>query len=77
MNKFFSIHRDTLLSLGFAVEGNRKTQSADPEAAILELLPSFFEDRKLFRLLLAWLQLASELVHIERLNHLAEKSTLA
>ncbi len=73
MSNLFALHRDTLLSLGFAIEGKQPKQSSDPEAGILDLLPSFFEDRKLFRLLLAWLQITSELIHIERLNTLARK----
>ncbi len=73
MNSLFTSHRDTLLSLGFAISGKIPKVSSDPEIAILDLLPSFFEDRKLFRLLLAWLHVTSELIHIERLNTLARK----
>lgn len=71
MNSFFQQHKDQLLSLGFAFHGRIPKASADPERTIIDLLPSLFEDRKIFRMLLAWLGVASELIHIERLKALA------
>lgn len=72
MNSFFEQRRDQLLSLGFAFHGRIPKASADPEKSILDLLPALFEDRKVFRMLLAWLGVASELIHVERLKALSE-----
>ncbi len=75
MGRLVGKHRDALLSLGFAFYGGAAKKTADPERTILSLLPSFRADRKLFRMLLAWLDIASDLVHIERLAGLAEEAS--
>jgi hypothetical protein len=72
MDNFFQQHKEKLLSLGFAFHGRIPKVSTDPEKAILDLLPALFEDRKVFRMLLAWLAVVPELIHIERLKALSE-----
>jgi hypothetical protein len=76
MDSFFEQHNDQLLSLGFAFHGRIPKTSADPEKSILDLLPALVEDRKVFRMLLAWLGVVSELIHIERLKALSEASPI-
>jgi hypothetical protein len=73
MSKIIDDNKEALLSLGFAFHGNTPAKSADPEKSIIDILPSFFEDRKLFRMLLTWLVVVSDLIHIERLNVLGEE----
>lgn len=61
------INQAKLVSLGFAFYGEFSPNPADPERTIIELLPAFYNDRKVFRILLRWLFTATELIHIERL----------
>lgn len=72
MDSVFEENKDKLLSLGFAFHGKIPKESADPEKTIIALTPSFFVDRKLFRMLLTWLKTTSELIHIERLKQLSK-----
>jgi hypothetical protein len=72
MSKIFETHEQALISLGFAFYGKVPRKSADPEKTILEILPALTEDRKLFRMLLTWLEIVSDLVHVERLKSLSD-----
>jgi len=72
MSSVFTENQEKLLSLGFGFHGKPPKKSADPEQAIVDLLPSFFEDRKLFRMLLVWLDTVSDFIHIERLRPLSK-----
>ncbi|MBI4405467.1 MAG: hypothetical protein HY537_14990 [Deltaproteobacteria bacterium] len=72
MSKFFNENKHALLSLGFAFHGKIPKVACDPEKTLLRVLPAFFCDRKLFRMLLAWLNIVSDLLHVERLSSLAE-----
>lgn len=67
-----SRYHELLLSLGVALYGTPTDKAVDPEQAILELTGTFFDDQKFFRLLLAWLGEAGDLVHVERLLNLSE-----
>lgn len=65
--------RDAWESLGIAFVGNESgNQHADPERTILDSLKDFQEDRKMLKLVLAWLQNYGALVHVERIKSLAE-----
>ncbi len=72
MNNVYEANKDNLLSLGFAFHGKIPRKSADPERTIVDVLQSFFVDRKLFRMLLTWLGTTTELIHIERLKALSK-----
>jgi hypothetical protein len=71
MSNLIEKNKMALLSLGFAFQGKLPKQASDPEKTIIQILPAFFEDRKLFRMLLTWLDIVSDLIHIERLIPLA------
>lgn len=73
MSKTFDANKEALLSLGFAFHGTAPSSSADPEKTIIDILPAFFEDRKLFRMLLTWLHVVTDLIHMERLTVLSEE----
>ncbi len=72
MSSFLETHQPKLVSLGFAFYGEAGPLAADPEKTLLEILPSFFEDRKVFCMLLTWLEVVSDLVHVERLKVLSQ-----
>jgi hypothetical protein len=64
--------RDAWENLGIAFAVNKsKTKNADPEKTLLASLNEFGEDRKLLKLVLAWLVEFGDLVHIERVKALA------
>lgn len=71
MSNLVETNRRELLSLGFSFHGAAKGDAADPEQTVLRLLCAFYEDRKLYRMLLTWLEATSHLIHMERLNALA------
>ena len=73
MSSLIETHRNALLSLGFAFQGVSKVAPADPEQTIVDMLGAFYEDRKLYRMLLAWLDATSDLIHMERLNALSKE----
>lgn len=72
MSSLVEANRNALLSLGFAFQGVSKGAPADPEQTIVSVLGAFYEDRKLYRMLLAWLDATSDLIHMERLNALSK-----
>ena len=72
MSSVYEQNKEKLLSLGFAFQGKVPSRAADPEKTIVDLLPSFYVDRKLFRLLLTWLHKTSDVIHVERLKALSK-----
>lgn len=65
--------KPSLISLGFSFYGEASLLPADPENTLLAGLEFFYEDRKLFRMLLRWCLSTSSLIHVERLSKLAQK----
>lgn len=64
--------RDSWESLGIAFVVNASgTRHADPERTLLQTLREFEDQRKMLRLVLAWLRSYGALVHVERIKALA------
>ena len=64
--------RDAWESLGIAFAANQTgMKHADPERTLLLTLHEFQDQRKMLKLLLAWLKEYGDLVHVERLKSLA------
>ncbi|OFZ26744.1 MAG: hypothetical protein A2381_17290 [Bdellovibrionales bacterium RIFOXYB1_FULL_37_110] len=71
MNKSDDSLRDSWASLGIAFN-TKATDHANPEQTIIETIKSgeFPGDRKMFGLMLLWLENYMDLVHVERLKYL-------
>ncbi|MCC7441964.1 MAG: hypothetical protein IT285_10035, partial [Bdellovibrionales bacterium] len=66
--------RDAWESLGVAFAENQSgVRDADPERILILSLPEFREDRKLLKLVMAWLIEYGDLLHVERLRSLARE----
>jgi hypothetical protein len=64
--------RDAWENLGIAFAINEsQVKNADPECTLLASLKELQEDRKLLKLILAWLAVYGDLVHVERIKALA------
>jgi len=72
-NSYFNQLKGDLISIGFSFYGEPSSYPADPESTLLKALVFFYEDRKLFRMLLRWILVIAPLIHVERLYKLAEK----
>lgn len=68
----FHTLKSDLISLGFSFYGNPSLRSADPEVTLIRALEFFYEDRKVFRMLLRWCLVTSPLLHVERLYKWSE-----
>jgi hypothetical protein len=64
----FAKLRPDLVSLGFAFYGPPSTIVPDPEKTILEIIELLPGEQKMFVMLLAWLEKARDLIHVERLK---------
>lgn len=62
------------ISLGIAFAG-RGLEAADPERTLIESLNRFQEERKILRLILAWIKDFGDLLHVERLKALSKNLT--
>jgi hypothetical protein len=62
--------RPRLVCLGFAFYG-KASDSSDPEATLLDVICLAGEEPKAFQMLLAWLEKARDLIHVERARVLA------
>jgi hypothetical protein len=67
----FETLKPRLLSLGFGFYGDAPDEAADPEQTILDVISIFQNEPKAFKMLLAWLEKHSDLVHVERIRALA------
>lgn len=65
--------RDQWTSLGIAFAAKPKIKNADPEATLILSLKEFYEDRKILKIVISWLDEFGDLVHVERLKILARK----
>ncbi len=64
--------RDAWENLGIAFAANEsRAKNADPERTLIASLREFQGDRKLLKLVLAWLSSFGDLVHVERVKALA------
>lgn len=69
--------RDAWESLGIAFAANASgVRHADPERALLDTLKEFHQDRKMLKLVLAWLNSYGSLVHVERVKALSSKLSM-
>ena len=75
MSNSFSLEqlKPELISLGFAFYGEPSPAAADPERTILNIVRLVESERKAFLMLLAWLEKARALVHVERLKTLSRE----
>ncbi len=71
-NTIFKNLKGDLISLGFSFYGDIPTRAADPELTLLRALPFFYQDRKIFRMLLRWCLVTASLLHVERLSKLSD-----
>jgi hypothetical protein len=53
---------------------NNSSREVDPERLIIKTIPRMKEDRKLLSLMVSWLSIYSDLIHVERLKQLAKRS---
>ena len=56
--------RDQWANLGIAFAVDSRIKHADPEAALVQSLTQFRDDRKLLRLVATWLNEFGHLVHV-------------
>lgn len=68
VNELFNELKGELISIGFSLYGEPSLFAADPEAVLVKALQFFYEDRKIFRMLLRWCLTIAPLIHVERLH---------
>jgi hypothetical protein len=71
-NAEFSEFKSELISLGFSFYGESSRLPADPERTVLKIVSLIETEPKIFRMLLKWLELTRELIHVERLKSLSQ-----
>ena len=67
----FNQIKPDLISMGFAFYGDSSQVAADPERTLLQIVELSQTERKTFVMLLAWLDKARALIHVERLKTLS------